>query len=107
MSALTPTPAGEGKTTVSIGLAQGLQAIGKRACLALREPSMGPVFGRKGGATAGGASSIAPGESINLYARRYGRPVTVAINLFAAGDTEKEIIPVYELCEQKEIKYEV
>lgn len=60
VSALTPTPAGEGKTTVSIGLAQGLQAIGKRSCLALREPSMGPVFGRKGGATGGGASSITP-----------------------------------------------
>lgn len=53
-SALTPTAAGEGKTTISIGLAQGLQAIGKRSVLALREPSMGPVFGRKGGATGAG-----------------------------------------------------
>ncbi|MFR2286064.1 MAG: formate--tetrahydrofolate ligase, partial [Akkermansia sp.] len=58
VSAITPTPSGEGKTTVSIGLAQGLQAIGKKACLALRQPSMGPVFGRKGGATGGGQSSL-------------------------------------------------
>ena len=71
VSALTPTPAGEGKTTVSIGLAQGLKAIGKRPCLALREPSMGPVFGRKGGATGGGASSITPGESITIYPYMY------------------------------------
>src|SRR6185312_12471118 len=56
VSAITPTPAGEGKTTVSIGLAQGLRAIGRRSTLALRQPSMGPVFGRKGGATGGGAS---------------------------------------------------
>ncbi|RYD34742.1 MAG: formate--tetrahydrofolate ligase, partial [Verrucomicrobiaceae bacterium] len=51
VSAITPTPAGEGKTTVSIGLAQGLKATGRRVALALRQPSMGPVFGRKGGAT--------------------------------------------------------
>ena len=56
VSAITPTPAGEGKTTTSIGLAQGLRRIGKHAALALRQPSMGPVFGRKGGATGGGAS---------------------------------------------------
>src|ERR1700679_1029086 len=55
VSAITPTPAGEGKTTTSIGLAQGLRKIGKKAVLALRQPSMGPVFGRKGGATGGGA----------------------------------------------------
>ena len=84
VSALTPTPAGEGKTTVSIGLAQGLQAIGKRACLALREPSMGPVFGRKGGATGGGASSITPGESINLSFNGDFPAITAANNLLAA-----------------------
>ena len=84
VSALTPTPAGEGKTTVSIGLAQGLQAIGKRACLALREPSMGPVFGRKGGATGGGASSITPGESINLCFNGDFPAITAANNLLAA-----------------------
>src|SRR3569832_20113 len=57
VSAVRPPPAGEGKTTVSIGLAQGLKKIGKSAALALREPSMGPVFGRKGGATGGGRST--------------------------------------------------
>ena len=84
VSALTPTPAGEGKTTVSIGLAQGLQAIGKRVCLALREPSMGPVFGRKGGATGGGASRIVPGESINLCFNGDFPAITAANNLLAA-----------------------
>ncbi len=84
VSALTPTPAGEGKTTVSIGLAQGLQAIGKSACLSLREPSMGPVFGRKGGATGGGASSIVPGESINLSFNGDFPAITAANNLLAA-----------------------
>ncbi len=84
VSALTPTPAGEGKTTVSIGLAQGLQATGRKACLALREPSMGPVFGRKGGATGGGASSITPGESINLSFNGDFPAITAANNLLAA-----------------------
>jgi hypothetical protein len=69
VSAITPTPAGEGKTTVSIGLAQGLRHIGQRAVLALRQPSMGPVFGRKGGATGGGAStriyhSLTPNKTV-------------------------------------------
>ncbi len=84
VSALTPTPAGEGKTTVSIGLAQGLKANGKNVCLALREPSMGPVFGRKGGATGGGASSIIPGESINLCFNGDFPAITNANNLLAA-----------------------
>ncbi len=84
VSALTPTPAGEGKTTVSIGLAQGLQATGRSVCLALREPSMGPVFGRKGGATGGGASSITPGESINLSFNGDFPAITAANNLLAA-----------------------
>lgn len=84
VSALTPTPAGEGKTTVSIGLAQGLKANGKSVCLALREPSMGPVFGRKGGATGGGASSITPGESINLCFNGDFPAITAANNLLAA-----------------------
>lgn len=84
VSALTPTPAGEGKTTVSIGLAQGLKSIGKSVCLALREPSMGPVFGRKGGATGGGASSITPGESINLGFTGDFPAITAANNLLAA-----------------------
>lgn len=85
VSALTPTPAGEGKTTVSIGLAQGLKAIGKRAALALREPSMGPVFGRKGGATGGGASSLTPSEAINLHFNGDFHAITAAHNLLAAA----------------------
>lgn len=84
VSALTPTPAGEGKTTVSIGLAQGLKAVGKKTCLALREPSMGPVFGRKGGATGGGASSITPGDSINLCFNGDFPAITAANNLLSA-----------------------
>ncbi|NRA95359.1 MAG: formate--tetrahydrofolate ligase, partial [Planctomycetes bacterium] len=58
VSAITPTPAGEGKTTTSIGLAQGLARLGQSVCLALREPSLGPAFGMKGGATGGGRSQI-------------------------------------------------
>ena len=63
VSAITPTPAGEGKTTMSIGLAQGLKRIGQSVALALRQPSMGPVFGRKGGATGGGKSTVQPSQS--------------------------------------------
>src|SRR6476660_4007499 len=62
VSAITPTGAGEGKTTMSIGLAQGLARLGKSACLALREPSLGPIFGVKGGATGGGRSVLVPAE---------------------------------------------
>ena len=83
-SALTPTAAGEGKTTISIGLAQGLQAIGKRSVLALREPSMGPVFGRKGGATGGGMSSLTPADSINLHFTGDFHAITSAHNLLSA-----------------------
>ena len=73
VSAITPTPSGEGKTTVSIGLAQGLQAIGKKVCLALRQPSMGPVFGRKGGATGGGKKLPDAGRG-NQHAFHRGLP---------------------------------
>jgi formate--tetrahydrofolate ligase len=84
VSAITPTPAGEGKTTVSIGLAQGLQRIGRSAALALRQPSMGPVFGRKGGATGGGRSSLTPAESINLHFTGDFHAITAANNLLAS-----------------------
>ena len=84
VSAITPTPAGEGKTTVSIGLAQGLKKIGKSVALALRQPSMGPVFGRKGGATGGGLSRITPGESINLHFTGDFHAITSAHNLLAS-----------------------
>jgi formate--tetrahydrofolate ligase len=84
VSAITPTPAGEGKTTVSIGLAQGLKRIGADVALALRQPSMGPVFGRKGGATGGGKSRIVPGDSINLHFNGDFHAITSAHNLLAA-----------------------
>ncbi|WP_406700401.1 formate--tetrahydrofolate ligase [Singulisphaera sp. Ch08] len=85
VSAITPTPAGEGKTTVSIGLAQGLKKIGRRAALALRQPSMGPVFGRKGGATGGGASRLEPSNKINLQFTGDFHAITAAHNLLAAA----------------------
>ena len=84
VSAITPTPAGEGKTTISIGLAQGLRKIGQSAALALRQPSMGPVFGRKGGATGGGKSTLQPSESINLHFTGDFHAITSAHNLLAS-----------------------
>jgi formate--tetrahydrofolate ligase len=84
VSAITPTPAGEGKTTISIGLAQGLKKIGQSVALALRQPSMGPVFGRKGGATGGGKSTVQPAESINLHFTGDFHAITSAHNLLSA-----------------------
>ncbi len=85
VSAITPTPAGEGKTTTSIGLAQGLAKIGKQAIVALREPSLGPVFGIKGGATGGGHSQVLPMEEINLHFTGDLHAVTSAHNLISAA----------------------
>src|SRR5512141_787037 len=84
VSAITPTDAGEGKTTISIGLAQGLSRIGKKACLALREPSLGPTFGMKGGATGGGLARIVPEADINLHFTGDFHAVSAAHNLLAA-----------------------
>ncbi len=84
VSALTPTDAGEGKTTTSIGLAQGMARIGERACLALREPSLGPTFGMKGGATGGGRSIVVPVEDINLHFTGDFHAITAAHNLLAS-----------------------
>ena len=84
MTAINPTPLGEGKTTMAIGLADGLKAIGKNAVLALREPSLGPVFGIKGGATGGGHSQIAPMEEINLHFTGDIHAITSANNLLAS-----------------------
>ena len=84
VSAITPTSAGEGKTTISVGLAQGLAAIGERAAIALREPSLGPTFGLKGGATGGGRSIVVPSEEINLHFTGDFHAVTSANNLLAA-----------------------
>jgi formate--tetrahydrofolate ligase len=67
VTAITPTPAGEGKTTTTIGLADGLRRIGKDVTVALREPSLGPVFGVKGGAAGGGYAQVVPMEDINLH----------------------------------------
>lgn len=83
VSAITPTPAGEGKTTTSIGLAQGFKKLGKSAALALRQPSMGPVFGRKGGATGGGKSTVQPATDINLQFTGDFHAITAAHNLLA------------------------
>lgn len=84
VSAISPTPAGEGKTTVSIGLSQALNRIGKRSCVVLREPSLGPVFGMKGGATGGGLSQVLPMEDINLHFTGDFAAVEKAHNLLAA-----------------------
>ena len=84
VTAVNPTPAGEGKTTVSIGLAQGFAKIGKRTVLALREPSLGPVFGVKGGAAGGGYSQVLPMEDINLHFTGDLHAITAANNLLCA-----------------------
>jgi formate--tetrahydrofolate ligase len=84
VSAISPTPAGEGKTTVSIGLTQGFNRIGKKATVVLREPSLGPVFGIKGGATGGGFSQVLPMEDINLHFTGDFSAVEKAHNLLAA-----------------------
>lgn len=84
VSAISPTPAGEGKTTVSIGLSQALNRIGKQSVVVLREPSLGPVFGIKGGATGGGYSQVLPMEDINLHFTGDFSAVEKAHNLLAA-----------------------
>jgi len=84
VSAMTPTGAGEGKTTVSIGLSQGLARLGESVCLTLREPSLGPTFGMKGGATGGGRSTLVPAEDINLHFTGDFHAITSAHNLLAA-----------------------
>lgn len=84
VTAITPTPAGEGKTTVSIGLTQALGRLGKRVAVAIREPSLGPVFGIKGGATGGGHSQVLPMEEINLHFTGDFHAITAANNLLAA-----------------------
>ncbi len=84
VTALTPTPAGEGKTTVSIGLTEGLNKIGKQATVVLREPSLGPVFGIKGGAAGGGYSQVVPMEDINLHFTGDFNAIEKSNNLLAA-----------------------
>ncbi|MCY0880644.1 MAG: formate--tetrahydrofolate ligase, partial [Firmicutes bacterium] len=84
MTAINPTPAGEGKTTMSIGLAQALRRLGHNATAVLREPSLGPTMGMKGGATGGGASQILPSDDINLHFTGDFHAITSAHNLLAA-----------------------
>lgn len=84
VTAITPTPAGEGKSTVSIGLADGMRKIGKNAVIALREPSLGPCFGVKGGACGGGYAQIVPMEDINLHFTGDIHAISIANNLIAA-----------------------
>ncbi len=84
VTAITPTPAGEGKTTTTIGLADGLKRIGKNVCVALREPSLGPVFGVKGGAAGGGYAQVVPMEDINLHFTGDFHAIGAANNLLAA-----------------------
>jgi len=84
VTAVNPTPLGEGKTTISIGLADGLSKIGKKSVLALREPSLGPVFGVKGGATGGGYAQVGPMEDINLHFTGDIHAITSANNLLSA-----------------------
>src|ERR1700686_518520 len=84
VSAISPTPAGEGKTTTTVGLADGLNRIGKKAIICLREPSIGPVFGMKGGAAGGGYAQVVPMEDINLHFTGDFNAIALANNLLAA-----------------------
>ena len=83
-TAINPTPAGEGKTTTTIGVADALQRLGKTTLVALREPSLGPVFGVKGGAAGGGYAQVVPMEDINLHFTGDMHAITAANKLFAA-----------------------
>ena len=84
VTAITPTPAGEGKSTTSIGLADALRKIGKHPVVALREPSLGPVFGIKGGAAGGGYAQVVPMDDINLHFTGDMHAITAANNLLSA-----------------------
>src|SRR5690348_17459573 len=84
VTAITPTPLGEGKTTTTVGLGQAFRHIGKRATVAIRQPSMGPTFGIKGGAAGGGYSQVVPMEALNLHLTGDMHAVTAAHNLLSA-----------------------
>ncbi|MBV1820915.1 formate--tetrahydrofolate ligase, partial [Bacteroidales bacterium MSK.15.36] len=85
VTAISPTPAGEGKSTTSIGLGQALNKLGKKTFIALREPSLGPVFGVKGGAAGGGYAQVVPMEDINLHFTGDMHAIGVANNLLSAA----------------------
>jgi formate--tetrahydrofolate ligase len=84
VTAISPTPAGEGKTTISIGLNDALNKLGSKSIVALREPSMGPVFGVKGGANGGGKAQVVPKEDIDLHLTGDFHAITTANNLISA-----------------------
>src|SRR3989304_4945700 len=84
VSCITPTPAGEGKTTITIGLGQALGRLKRRAVIALREPSIGPIMGMKGGGTGGGRAQVVPSDEINLHFTGDLHAVAAAHNLLAA-----------------------
>ena len=84
VTAINPTPAGEGKTTITIGLGMAMNRLGKRSVIALREPSLGPVFGMKGGAAGGGYSQVLPMDEINLHFTGDFHAITAACNLLSA-----------------------
>src|SRR6202163_2205168 len=84
VTAMTPTPAGEGKTTTTVGLGDALNHLGKKAAICLREPSLGPVFGMKGGAAGGGYAQVVPMEDINLHFTGDFGAIALANNLLAA-----------------------
>jgi formate--tetrahydrofolate ligase len=85
VTAISPTPAGEGKTTTTVGLGDALNHIGKKAVICLREPSLGPVFGMKGGAAGGGYAQVVPMEDINLHFTGDFNAIALANNLLAAA----------------------
>ena len=85
VTAISPTPAGEGKTTTTIGLGDALNLTGRRAIICLREPSLGPCFGLKGGATGGGRAQVVPMDEINLHLTGDFHAITAANNLLAAA----------------------
>ena len=92
VTAITPTPAGEGKTTTTIGLADAFRRLGKRVTVALREPSLGPVFGIKGGAAGGGYAQVVPMEDINLHFTGDFHAIGAANNLLAAMISEATVM---------------
>ena len=91
VTALSPTPAGEGKTTTTVGLGDALNRIGKKAVICLREPSLGPVFGMKGGAAGGGYAQVVPMEDINLHFTGYFGAIGLAHNLLSCSSTMRFI----------------
>ncbi len=92
VSAITPTPAGEGKTTTTVGLTDALNHIGKKAMLCLREPSLGPSFGMKGGAAGGGYAQVVPMEDINLHFTGDFHAITSAHNLLVGADRQPHLL---------------